>query len=150
MASGAASVLTSRAHAVFRRTGADRMAGLLFVSQAMLEAWSGQGKVAFAGQTMSVRKGPGSGRAYALDPAVRFLRIVGAERDPHGLLAKVKTEAQLRALGGERMGDSVVVGDVAYEVQPGFLASASAPPADAPEPRDPEQILARFLSENLS
>ncbi|GEJ57976.1 hypothetical protein [Anaeromyxobacter diazotrophicus] len=125
------------------------MAGLLFVSQAMLEAWSGQGRIAFAGQTMSLRAGPGSGRAYALDPAVRFLRVVGAECDPHGLVAKVKTDAQLRALGGQRMGDSVLLGDVAYEVEPGFLAAASAPPA-APEQRDPAAVLARFLSENLS
>ena len=125
------------------------MAGLLFVSQAVLEAWSGQGKIAFTGQIMSLREGPGSGRSYALDPAVRFLKVVGADRDPHGLVAKVKTEAQLRALGGERMGDSVLLGDVGYEVQPGFLATVSAPPGGDPAQRSDPQVLARFLMENL-
>lgn len=40
--------------------------------------------------------------------------------------------------------------DVAYEVQPGFLAAASAVPGSALEQRDPAQLLACFRSENLS
>ena len=119
------------------------MAGLLFVTQEMLEAWSGQGRIAFAGQTMTVREGPGSGLSYTLEPAVRFLEVVGADRDPHGLVAKVKTDAQLRGLGAEQMGDSVLLGDIGYEVQPGFLATPSGR-------RDDAQALARFLLENLS
>lgn len=121
------------------------MAGVLFVSQAMLEAWSEQGRIAFAGLTMTVRDGSDAGRSYALDPAVRFLKVVGAERDPHGLVAKVKTEAQLRALGAERLGDSVLLGEVGYEVQPGYLA---LPPPGGAEPARAAQELGRLL-ENL-
>jgi hypothetical protein len=69
--------------------------------------------------------------------------VVGADRDPHGLVAKVKTDAQLRGLGAERMGDSVLIDDIGYEVQPGFLATPSGR-------RDDAQALARFLLENLS
>jgi hypothetical protein len=126
------------------------MAGLLFVSQAMLEAWSGRGKLAFAGDTMTLRQGDGTGHRYTLEPAVRFLDVVGASGDPHGLVAKVKTDTQLRALGAERMGDSVLLGDVGYDVQPGFLASADATAgADAAQRHD-AAALARFLLENLS
>ena len=150
------------------------MAGLLFVSQAMLDSWAGQGKIDFVGNVMTLVAGEGRGRSYALEPAVRFMRVVDADADPNGLLHKVKTAAQLRELGAEPLDGSCVLGDVAYEVQPGFLAEAAAlqaanaaPPAPgtpagslplgaAPLPADLEErrkeaeALARFLLENLS
>ncbi len=150
------------------------MAGLLFVSQAMLDSWAGQGKIDLLGDVMTVVAGEGKGRSYALEPAVRFMKVVGAEADPNGLLHKVKTAAQLRALGAEPLDGSCVLGDVAYEIQPGFLAEAaalqaasaapSAPgapprslplgasplPADLEERRKEAEALARFLLENLS
>ena len=102
------------------------MPGLLFVSQAMLDSWAGQGKIDFVGNVMTVLAGGGKGRSYALDPAVRFLQVLGADSDPNQLLRKVKSMAQLRELGAEAVGDSVVLGEVAYQVEPGFLAEASA------------------------
>jgi hypothetical protein len=78
-------------------------------------------------------------------------------------------------MGGEALAGSVLVGEVAYEVEPGFLAEASAVEAAAravpagpqavpataasgarPLPRDLEdrrreaEALARFLLDNLS
>jgi len=113
------------------------MAGLLFVSQAILDTWAGQGKIDFAGNVMTILSGDGMGRAYSLVPAVRVLRVVGAESDPHGLVRKVKAEAQLRELGAEILADAVVLGDVAYEVEPGFLAEAAALQAAAASRADP-------------
>jgi hypothetical protein len=146
--------------------------GLLFVSQALLDAWAGQGRIDLDGRSIALRVGQARGRRYALDPAVRFLRVAGGGDDALGLVARVKTLAQVREIGGEPMADSVVVGDVAYEVEPGFLAEASAveaasraAPAAAPAPaaegsralpRDLEdrrreaEALARFLLDNLS
>jgi len=115
------------------------MAGLLFVSQAMLDSWAEQGKIDFVGNVMTLLVGEGKGRSYALDPAVRFISLLGADADPHQLLRKVKSIAQLRELGGEAVDASVILGDVAYEVEQGFLAemsalqaAASARPAAAP------------------
>jgi len=117
------------------------MAGLLFVSQAMLDSWAEQGKIDFVGNVMTLLVGEGKGRSYALDPAVRFLSLLGAEIDPHQLLRKVKSLAQLKELGGEAVDASVILGDVAYEVEQGFLAemsalqaAASARPVAAPAP----------------
>ena len=84
----------------------------------------------------------------------------------------MKTLAQVRELGGEPMADSVILGDAAYEVEPGFLAEASAVEAAAraaptPDPAPPvaghrdlprdledrrreAEALARFLLDNLS
>jgi hypothetical protein len=102
------------------------MAGLLFVSQAMLDSWAEQGKIDFVGNVMTLLAGDGRGRSYALDPAVRFLSVVGAEADPNQLLRKVKSLAQLKELGAEAVDTSVILGDAAYEVEPGFLAEMSA------------------------
>ena len=111
------------------------MSGLLFVSQAMLETWAEQGKIEFAGNVMTLLAGDGKGRKYALDPAVRFLTVVGADRDPHGLVHKVKSVSQLKELGAEPVDDSCILGDTAYEVQPGFLAEGAALQAAAKAPR---------------
>jgi len=146
--------------------------GLLFVSQALLDAWAGQGRIDLDGRSIALLDGQARGRRYELDPAVRFLRVAGGGDDALGLVARVKTLAQVREIGGEPMADSVVVGEVAYEVEPGFLAEASAveaasraAPAAAPGPaadgsralpRDLEdrrreaEALARFLLDNLS
>jgi len=152
------------------------MGGLLFVSQTILDTWATQGKVELAGSVMTTVAGASAGRSYRLVPAFRFLELLGADRDPHGLLHKVKAEALLREQGAEVLSDSVVLGDVAYRVEPGFLAEADAlraaagsldgparaaarpppaPPAAGPaetsdtKRREAEE-LARFLLENLS
>jgi hypothetical protein len=101
-------------------------AGLLFVAQTLLDAWAEQGRIDFAGNVMTLLAGDGKGRSYQLEPAVRFMKVVGAERDPNALLHKVKSGAQLRALGAEQVDASVILGDVGYEVEPGFLAEVSA------------------------
>ena len=102
------------------------MAGLLFVAQAMLDSWAGQGKIDFVGNVMTLLGGEGKGRSYALDPAVRFLAVLGADQDPNQLLHKVKSLVQLKEMGAEAVDSSVIMGDVAYEVEPGFLAEMSA------------------------
>ncbi len=118
------------------------MAGLLFVSQAILDSWAGQGKIDFVGNVMTLLAGEGKGRSYALEPAVRFMKVLGADADPNSLLHKVKSIAQLKELGAEAVDDSVVLGDLAYEVQPGFLADAPAIQAAATAQADPSRAQA--------
>jgi hypothetical protein len=113
------------------------MGGLLFVSQAMLDTWAEQGKIDFVGDVMTLLAGDGKGRSYALEAAVRFLEVVGADADPNGLVHKVKSLAQLRELGGDAVDDSCIVGDAAYEVEPGFLVEAAALQAAARAPAAP-------------
>lgn len=151
------------------------MGGLLFVTQSMLDHWADQGRIDFVGNVMTLLAGAGKGRSYALEPAARFLRVAGGEPDPHGLLEKVKPVAQLRQLGAEAVGDSCILGDTAYEIEPGFLAEGAAVRAaeggaeggSAPRPgaraarrpaspellarrRGEAEALARFVLESLS
>jgi hypothetical protein len=113
------------------------MAGLLFVAQAMIDTWADQGRIDFVGNVMTLLSGEGRGRSYVLEPAVRFLALLGAEADPHQMLKKVKSVAQLKELGAEVVDSSVVLGDVAYEVEPGYLAEMSALQAAAAAKADP-------------
>jgi hypothetical protein len=123
------------------------MSGLLFVSQAMLDSWAEAGKIDFVGNVMTLLAGEGKGRSYALDPAVRFLKLLDGEQDSKGLLHKVKSLASLKELGAEPAGDSCILGDVAYEVQPGFLAEAAALQAAASaKPEAPPPAKARPAS----
>jgi hypothetical protein len=121
------------------------MSGLLFVAQHVIDSWAEQGKIDFVGNVMTMLTGEGRGRSYDLEPAVRFLSLLGADVDPNQLLKKVKSLAHLKEIGAEAIDASVVLGDVAYEVEPGYLAEASAlqaaatarpaaprPPAPAP------------------
>jgi hypothetical protein len=155
------------------------MSGLLFVSQTMLDSWTEQGKIDFVGNVMTLLSGEGKGRSYALDPAVKFVKVEGDDPDPHQLVRKVKSDAQLREMGADHVDASVIFKDTAYQVEPGFLAEVSVlqaaaaaqaqpraaaagaqpgagPGAQAAMPRDLEarrqeaEALAKFLLENLS
>jgi hypothetical protein len=119
------------------------MGGLLFVSQSILDSWAGQGKIDFSGNVMAILSGDGQGRSYRLEPAVRFLKVVGGEADPHQLLHKVKGEVQLREMGAEVMDGAVILGEVGYEVEQGFLAEASALQHAAASPADPARAASR-------
>lgn len=124
------------------------MAGaLLFLSQSTLVAWTEHGRVGLEGSEMEVREGVEAGTRHALRPAVRFLAVAGGGADAAGLVGRVKTHEQLEGLGAEVVADSVILGDSAYEVEPGFVAEALA---QAPEARRKEaEALARFLLDNL-
>jgi hypothetical protein len=131
--------------------------GLLFVSQSVLDAWASQGRVDVDASSITLLSGEGRGRRYALEPAARFLRVAGGGEDPNQLVARVKTLTQVRELGGDALADSVVLGDVAYEVEPGFLAESAAVeaaakgmPPDLEDRRKEAEALARFLLDNLS
>lgn len=88
----------------------------IFVSQEQLDSWVMEETAQLQDQVLSW-----NGGNFALAAAVRFLKTVGDEADPHGLLGRVKTQAQLAQMSAEHYMDSVLLGDVGYEVQQGFV-----------------------------
>lgn len=91
----------------------------MFVAQATLEAWLDSGKAEFDGQNVKLLR---RGVAYTLEPAVRIEAVVDGAEDP-SIIGKVITEAQILSLGGELLGGSVVLGEVALEVRAGYVAA---------------------------
>jgi len=64
--------------------------------------------------------------SYPLIPAVHFKRLVSGA-DGHKLVDKVKTKDQLDALSAEQLSDSVLIGEDAYEVDPGYVTDVGIP-----------------------
>lgn len=100
----------------------------MFIAQATLEAWLESGKVDFDGAKVTLRP---FRRSYDLDPAVRFLSVVGGTGDSM-LVGKVLSEKQILELGGELLGDSVVFGQIAFEVRAGYIATRRRSRARSP------------------
>lgn len=151
------------------------MADYLFVPQVVLDKWSEQGRVSVDGQVLNLLS---EQRSFRLTPAVRFVSMEAGE-DASQLLQKVKTTDALKTMGAEQYMDSVILGEVAYKVQQGFLADANAlraaaaaqpsrarPPPPVMKPVSPtppppvqqtaeekagaeQDLLAQFLLENL-
>jgi hypothetical protein len=51
------------------------------------------------------------------------VREVTGSPDPHELIGRVKSTHYLEELGAELMEGSMILGDNAYDVEPGFLAT---------------------------
>jgi len=89
----------------------------LFVSYRHLDELVASGQVALDGSRLVWT----DGATYDLTPAVHFVALVGADADPSDVLGRVKTAAQLEELRAEHYGDSVLLGDVGYQVVEGFV-----------------------------
>ncbi|RKH19978.1 hypothetical protein D7Y13_13000 [Corallococcus praedator] len=113
----------------------------LFLSQAQLEEWALADKADLReGRLVVAAEG---GTDWPLAPAVHVVQLVSGE-DTHQLVSKVKTEEQLGRLGAEQMADSILVGDSAYEVVPGYVAEVSAPSPER-KPNSETDLLAAFI-----
>lgn len=88
----------------------------------MLDLWADLGKIELEGTTLRI---PAEKVTFQLTPAVRFLSLLEGQ-DTNKLLQKVKPESFVREIGGEVVTDSCLVGETAYQVQPGFLAEGEA------------------------
>lgn len=98
------------------------MADYLFVPQSVLDKWSEQGRIAVEGNVLTIL---GENKDFSLTSAVRFMKMEAGD-DIAGLLQKVKTTDALKQMGAEHYMESVILGEVAYQVQQGFLADANA------------------------
>jgi hypothetical protein len=89
----------------------------LFVSQDQLDRWTVEGKVKLEEDLMTL---PAMSRSFRLRPAVHFTALVeGVDRER--LIGRVKTEEQLAQIGAEHYGSSVLVGELGYECEEGFV-----------------------------
>lgn len=102
---------------------------VVFIAQSTLQEWADLGKVRLEDTTLHLLK---EQRSVVLKPAVRFTKLTVGDEDTFGLLGKVKAAEQLKAMDAEHYMDSVICGDLAYEVVEGFLGDLQAPKRPAP------------------
>ena len=97
----------------------------IFVSQRRVQQWTEEGRVAIDGNQMTL---PELGRTFKLTEAFYVQRAVSEDGDQFKLAGRVKTRTQIATLGGEVFLNSLIIGDTAYEGDPGFIGE----PAGAP------------------
>ena len=103
----------------------------MFIAQEALEQWIADGRAEVDAEELRDKE---TGRRFRVSEAVRFLEEVSGLPDQAKLVGKVKSLADVAALGGEQMADSVILNDNAYRVQMGLLGSLVA--AEAAEGTD--------------
>ena len=126
----------------------------VFFPQALLDTWIADERVELAGDELLLKD---EGRRYKIAEAVRVVTDVAGGGDAHKLLGKVKTRAQLEPLSAELLETSIVVGDDAFDVVPGFVGEPvgafEARAEAAIQPTTPagsdEELLAQFLLKSL-
>ena len=96
------------------------MLGKLFISQSAIDAWVSTERVDLQGEVVSLRDGGGQLRLRA---ASLFLKVSGDGEAKRNLIGRVKDEEAISALGAEAYMTSVLFDDIAYDVEPGFVAA---------------------------
>ena len=77
----------------------------LFLPQHTLEEWAAADKADVHDHALLLARDP---TRYPVEPAVHVTALVTGV-DEHSLLRKVRTDAQLQAIGAERLADSVAL-----------------------------------------
>lgn len=132
----------------------------VFFSQQALDLWLSGGKVDLRGTQLTILE---ERRSYQIAEAVYIMREVSGAADAHDLIGRVKPKARLEREGAEIFDSSLVFGDNAYDVVPGWLGAPASSfeehIADSrragsgdftdDEPKTDEDLLARFVLKSL-
>ncbi len=128
----------------------------VFFPQASLDRWISEGRVDLVGSELLLH---GSQRRYRVIEGVHVLREVTGNVDTYDLIGRVKSQSYLVELGAEMLDTSLLLGDNAYEVIPGFLGiplSVASPTGPDTAQSDgstrgmtEEQLLRRSLLEEV-
>jgi hypothetical protein len=89
----------------------------IFFPQETLDIWVASDCVDFSFEELLLK---GENRRYRTIEAVRVVEEVAGGGDPNELIGKVKSRAYLAELGAEILEGSMVIGDSAYDIVPGF------------------------------
>lgn len=95
----------------------------IFVAQTLADSWLSAGRVSLERDLLRLPAVQGGAVTdLFINPAVFFERIDGSESDVHDVVGRVKTAQELAQMGADHYESSVVMGDYAYTVVPGYLA----------------------------
>lgn len=133
------------------------MRNKVFFPQGALDEWLVEDRVEISSDELTLKS---QGRRYKIVEAVRVTEEVTGSPDQHEIVGRVKSLVYLGELGAEVLEDSMILGDNAYQVIPGFAGSPigtfadhrksipEIPEADQNAASD-EDLLAAFLTAKL-
>jgi len=139
------------------------MENRVFFPQLAVDQWGIDGKIDLTSSELIVLA---DGRRYKIEEAVRVVAEVTGANDDHKLVGKVKPKRLLDEMGAEILEGSMILGDFAYDVVPGWMGTPATPFADhlmSPErmaarggktdlgsgPKSDEELLKRFVEGTL-
>ena len=137
------------------------MQNRVFFPQAALDQWIVDGNVDLNKGELTILGEGGQGRRYMVEEGVRVMRDVSGQGDTASLIGRVKTRAWLESQGGEIVETSMLLGDAAYDVEPGWVGTPvgsfaehlTGPAAKGAGGADwassDEELLAKFLAKHL-
>lgn len=96
------------------------MRNRVFFPQACLDQWGVEGKIELTPTELVILA---EGRRYEITEVVRVVVEVTGAPDPHGIVGKVKAKAELENIGAEILENSMIIGDNAYDVVPGWAGA---------------------------
>ena len=133
------------------------MRNRVFFPQAALDHWLHEGRVDLTENELVIKT---EGRRYRIVEAVRVVAELSGGQDVYELVGKVKTIAYLTELGAELLDTSMMIGELAYDVVPGFIGSpigsfeehraqSASSNRESSAPASDEELLAQFLMQAL-
>jgi hypothetical protein len=139
------------------------MGNRVFFPQLAIDQWGIEGKIDLSASELIVLA---EARRYKIVESVRVVAEVTGANDAHGIVGKVKPKSALEELGAEILENSMIIGDNAYDVVPGWVGTPVTPFSEhilSPErmkargnktdvgrgPQTDEEMLARFLEGTL-
>jgi len=98
------------------------MSHRVFFPQTVIDRWAVAGKADFIDGHLVLSP---SGRRFVVEEGVHVVAEVTGGRDDHHLVGRVKPRAFFAGLGAEILEHSMLLGDNAYDVQPGWVGVGS-------------------------
>lgn len=134
------------------------MVARVFFPQASVDQWGVEGRIELSPSELVL---VADGRRYAIAEAVRVVVEVTGAEDPHDIVGKVKAKTALESMGAEILEGSMILGDHAYDVVPGWIGEPTTPfaehltsqarkearsvhPEEGAAPEREEELLERF------
>lgn len=139
------------------------MQNRVFFPQAGVDQWGIDSKIDLvAGELILLA----DGRRYKVEEAVRIVTEVTGANDDRKIIGKVKPKRALDEIGAEILETSMILGDNAYDVVPGWVGTPTSTFSEhllSPDrmkargdktdigalPRTDEELLKRFLADEL-
>ena len=135
----------------------------VFFPQSAVDQWGIDGKIDLVGSDLILLV---EGRRYKVEEAVRIVTEVTGANDDRKIIGKVKPKRALDEIGAELLETSMILGDNAYDVVPGWMGYATVSFADhlvsadrmtarggrtdiGAGPKDDEDLLQRFIEDKL-
>jgi hypothetical protein len=97
----------------------------IFVAQTALDRWMGAGTTTLEADLMRFNAAPGV--SFYINPAVHFAALDGGGTDPYDIIGSVKSSHELAQMGADHYDTSVIIGEYAYSVRPGFVGTPVSP-----------------------